>query len=640
MQKNLKLVRKSKNSKSYVPTKQMRKIAVVGSEVYKKGKNPIKFWQELAKGGISWSKPFKKTYEEKFPYFKWFSDGKLNVCYNAVDRHVEQGRGNRVAIIFIPEPVKEKKQIITYSQLYGMVNNAAFLLKKNKIKKGDVVGIYMPLIPETIVFMLACARIGAIHSVVFSAFSSEALRMRLKDGNAKLLITVDKYYRKGKTENLKQRAFKAAKGMKIKKIVVKRKDVGKFFLNKSKKKNKKAKEIKPVEMNSEDILFVLYTSGTTGKPKGVMHSTGGYAVQAYWSTKFNFNLCQADIMWCTADVGWVTGHTYLCYGPLLNGATTLIYEGALNYPTRDRFLKIIEKNNINVFYTAPTALRIFALSGEKYAKKYKLAPLRILGTVGEPIDEETWHWYFKNIGKNRCSLIDTWWQTETGSSLINSLPGVGPFIPVFAGKSFPGIKHAIVNEKGNKLKAGKKGFLVQLSPFAPGMLRGVWKNKKRYKKYFKYGLYFTGDNAIQDKDGNFRILGRADDIIKVAGHRLSTAEVENAIDSYPGISECAVVSKPDKIKGEAIVVFAKPEKGKKIKEEKIISWISEKIGPIAKPAEVYFVSDLPKTRSGKIMRRILKNLLVGEKLKDLSTLVNPGVVEEIEGVIEKNRNKN
>jgi acetyl-CoA synthetase len=338
-------------------------------------------------------------------------------------------------------------------------------------------------------------------------------------------------------------------------------------------------------------------------------------------------------MWCTADIGWVTGHTYALYGILLNGATTLIYEGALNFPKADRYLRIIENNDIEVFYTAPTALRIFALDGKKYTKKFGLKSLKVLGTVGEPIDEETWLWYFDNIGKKRRPIIDTWWQTETGGTLINALPGVGPFIPTFAGKSFPGTKHKVVNEKGKKVKGSKEGLLVQLPPYAPGMLRGIWKNPQRYKKYFKCGMYFTGDNAFC-KNGEFRILGRADDIIKIAGHRLSTAEIENIIDSHPFIAESAVVSRPEKIKGEAIVVFVKLNKGKKVGEKEIIKLVAEKISPIAKPSEVYFVDGLPKTRSGKIMRRILKALLKGEKLKALSTLVNPECVEKIKKLIE------
>jgi acetyl-CoA synthetase len=498
------------------------------------------------------------------------------------------------------------------------------MLQEKGIKKGDVVGIYLPLIPEALVFMLACARIGAIHSVVFSAFSADALKTRLRDGRAKLLISCDYYYRKGKKEDLTKKVKEATKGMKIKKITIKRNEVGRFL--------KKSGEVDPIEMESNDILLILYTSGTTGKPKGVIHDTGGYAVQALWTTRLDFNLRKGDIMWCTADIGWITGHTYACYGPLLNGSTTLIYEGATNYPTSSRLFEIIEDNKINVFYTAPTAIRIFAVDGDKYAKKFKLNSLRVLGTVGEPIDEEAWFWYFNNIGKGRCPIIDTWWQTETGGTLINSLPGIGPIIPTFAGKSFPGTRHDVVDEKGRSAREGKQGLLVQLPPYAPGMLRGIWRNKKRYKKYFKYNMYFTGDNAFK-KGEEFRILGRADDIIKVAGHRLSTAEIENVIDSHPSVSESAVVSKPEKIKGEAIVVFIKLKRDKEVKEEEIAKRVREKISPIATPSEIYFVHDLPKTRSGKIMRRVLKALLRKEELKALTTLVNPECVEDIKEML-------
>jgi len=386
-------------------------------------------------------------------------------------------------------------------------------------------------------------------------------------------------------------------------------------------------------MNAEDTLFILYTSGTTGKPKGVMHATGGYAVQAYASCNYIFNLKPGETIWCTADIGWITGHTYATYGPLLNGATTLIYEGILNYPKPDRYLKIVEENKVNVFYTAPTALRLFALQGVNHAKKHKLESLKILGTVGEPIDENTWNWYFKNIGKNNCPIIDTYWQTETSSAVLCSLPGIGPFIPSYAGKPFPGMQYEIINEKGKKLQANKKGLLVQIPPFSPGLLRGVWKNEKRYKKYFYKEMYMAGDNAFKDKQGNIRVLGRSDDIIKVAGHRMSTAEIENAIASIPQVAEAVIVAKPDKLKGEVPVAFIKIKKP--LTEKQVIQTIVKKIGPIAKPKEVYFVKDIPKTRSGKMMRRILKTLLQGEEIKNTSTMVNPQSVNEIKKALKR-----
>jgi len=618
-----------KSGKIYKPSKKGREISLVPQNVYTISKNSIKFWDDLAKKGISWISPWKTIYKKEKVGFSWFKEGKLNLCYNAIDRHLD--KPDKTAIIFIPENPKEKKQTISYSKLFSMVNEAASMLLKNKVKKGDVVAIYMPLIPEALVFMLACSRIGAIHSVVFSAYSAEALRTRIKDGHAKVLITADYYFRKGKKINLQTKAKKACVGINIKKIILKRAKTGKIF------SGKKFPFVKPVTMNAEDIAFLLYTSGTTGKPKGVMHAVGGYAVQSYWSCRYIFNLKENEVIWCTADIGWITGHTYACYGPLLNNATTIIYEGLPNYPTPSRFLKIIEENKVNVFYTAPTALRLFALQGTAYTKKYSLKSLKVLGSVGEPIDEQTWKWFFDNIGKKNCPIVDTYWQTETGSAVISSLPGVGPFIPTYACKPFPGINYEVVNKKGKKVKPGTKGLLVQAQPFSPGLLRGVWKNKKRYKKYFEHGFYMAGDNAFKDKKGNIRILGRSDDVIKIAGHRMSTAEIENAIESLSSVAEAVIVAKPDKLRGDVPIAFVKIKKP--LKESQVINRVNEKIGPIAKPKEVYFVKDIPKTRSGKMMRRILKTLLAGEEVKNTSTLVNPEAVSEIQDLLRKKKSK-
>jgi len=618
-----------KSGKFFKPSKKAKEESFAKIDVYETAKkSKTDFWGNLAKEGIDWIKPWEITYKtEKSPGFSWFKGGKLNLCYNAVDRHL--ARPDKPAMIFIPENVKEKKQTITYFKLYKMVNNAASMLLDNGVKKGDVVAIYLPLTPEALAFMLACARIGAIHSVVFSAFSSDALRTRIKDGGAKLLVTSDYYFRKGEKVNLKKSADHACRGIKIKKIIVPRKNCGKFLLQKT------SRIVKPAEMDSEDTAFILYTSGTTGKPKGVMHSVGGYAVQAYWSCRYIFNLKEDEVMWCTADIGWITGHTYACYGPLLNNATTIIFEGLLNYPSQDRFMKIIDENKINVFYTAPTALRMFAVQGTKFTGKHKFNSLKVLGSVGEPIDESTWLWFFKNIGKSRCPVIDTYWQTETGGVVVTALPGVGPFMPTYAGKAFPGIEYDVVDDNGRKVRNYKKGMLVQLPPFSPSLIRGVWKNEKRYKKYFKNGVYLAEDNAFKDSNGNFRVLGRSDDIIKVAGHRLSTAEMENAIGKLNGVSEAAVVSKTDQIRGEVPVAFVISKR--KIDEKEIIGIIVKKIGPIAKPSKVYFVEDVPKTRSGKIMRRILKALIAGEEITNTSTLVNPESVEEIKDIILKNK---
>ena len=588
-----------KKGDKYWPSKEMKKIAwIKDKKIYKEAdKNPIKFWEKLAKEGIQWEEPWKKTYEEKLPHFKWFVNGKLNFSTNCLDRHLEKN-ANKTALIWIPEPVKEKAIKLTYKELYEKVNKFANL----------------PMIPEALISMLACARIGAIHSVVFSAFAADALKTRLLDGKSKILISADGYYRKGEKESLKEKVNEAIKKTKVKKIIMvnrikKNKKYRGKYLSFEKEMEKADSYCKPEIMKSEDILFILYTSGTTGKPKGIVHDTGGYAVQAYWTTKWDFNLHENDIIWCTADIGWITGHTYAFYGPLLTGNTSLIYEGALDFPNPSRPWKIVEKNKVTVFYTAPTAIRMFMKCDDKYLKGHKLNSLKILGTVGEPIDKDAWNWYFKKIGKSRCPVIDTWWQTETGGILINALPGIGPFVPTVAGNSFPGTRHVIVNEKGNKTKKGKTGFLAQLSPFAPGMLHGIYKNDKKYKetywKRFK-NKYDTSDGAFV-KNELFRISGRTDDVMKVAGHRLSTAELENVINESSIINESAVVPIPDKIKGQvpiAFVVLRKTNPSETI-EKQLIENVDKKIGPIAKPAKIYFVEELNVTVSLMMAHAVL-----------------------------------
>lgn len=629
-----------KKGGKYWPSKEMKKIAwVKDDKIYKKAdKNPIKFWEELAKEGITWEKHWDKTYEEKLPYFYWFKGGKLNFCVNALDRHLNK---DKTALIWIPESLKEKKVELTYRELYDKVNRFANVLKKLGVKKGDVIAIYLPLIPEALIAMLACTRIGAIHSVVFSAFSSEALKTRILDGKTKILISVDGYYRRGKIENIKKKVDEAVKGTKIKKIIlvdrIKKKKYKGKYLSFEKEIEEADSYCKPEIMNSEDTLFILYTSGTTGKPKGIVHDIGGYAVQAYWTTKWDFNLREDDIMWCTADIGWITGHTYSFYGPLLTGNTTLIYEGAPDFPNPSRWWKIIEENKVTAFYTSPTAIRMFMKFGDKYVKKHKLNSLKILGTVGEPIDEDAWMWYLKKIGKSNCPIIDTWWQTETGGALINALPGIGPFTPTIAGRSFPGTRHAIINKKGKRIKSKKTGFLVQLSPFAPGMLHGIYKNHKKYvETYWKKfkNKYDTSDGAFLDH-GLIRITGRVDDVMKVAGHRLSTAELENSINENAIVNESAVVPIADKIKGQVPVAFVVLKRGNPSEslKKQLKKHVDKTIGPTARPAEIYFVDELPKTRSGKIMRRILKNILDKEELQGLMTLVNPKSVEKIKTMI-------
>ena len=634
-----------KKGTSYFPDKEFKKRAWINSNsIYKEAnKNPIRFWDKLAKE-LHWFKKWNKVFVHKPPYFKWFVGGKINICYNCLDRNLKKRR-NKLALIFEPEPIEEKETKLTYYDLYRKVNKFANGLKKLGVKKGDVVGIYMPMIPETIISMLACARIGAIHSVVFSAFSPNALKIRLKETEAKVLITTDGYYRRGKIINLKESADEGIKGTNIKKVIVVRRANNKIKFVKGRDYffedliEGQSDYCEPEKMNSEDKLFILFTSGSTGKPKGIVHTCGGYTVQAYWTAKYIFDLFDDDIFWSTADLGWITGHTYSCYGPLLNGVTYVLYEGAPDFPNPDRWAKIIEKYGVTTFYTAPTAIRMF----EKEIKKLKekLNTLQIIASVGEPIDEEAWHWFFKEVGKERCPVLDTWWQTETGGILITSLPGVGPFKPTFAGVPFPGIKTDILDDKGKSLPANKEGNLVILPPFSPGMLRGVYKNHKKYVDTYwsKYGdkIYFTSDLAYRDKSGLIRIVGRADDVIKVAGHRISTGELENIIDLDKRVDECAVVGVPHEIKGEIPIAFVVLKSGKqneKMKKE-IIKLVEEKISKIARPSEIYFVRELPKTRSGKIMRRILRRLFTGEKLGDLSTLSNPNCVEEIKKIIKR-----
>ena len=639
-----------KKGNLYFPNKEIKNKAWLNTKaIYKEAdKNPLLFWKKLSKE-ILWEKDPKKTFLHTPPTFKWFVGGKLNITQNALDRHLKE-RKNKVAFIWEPEPLEEEPRVFTYYQLYREVNRFANALKELGVKKGDKVGIYLPMIPEVVISMLAAARIGAVHAVVFSAFSSNALRIRLQDTEAKVLITADGYYRRGKVIDLKKKVDWAIKETKVKKVVVVKRAKNKV----SWKKNRdiwwheiirgKEKECKPQMMDSEDTQFILYTSGSTGKPKGCVHVCGGYTVQSYWTGKWIFDLKDDDIFWSTADVGWVTGHTYSVYSPLLNGATFLIFEGAPNWPNSDRWAQIIEKYGVTVFYTAPTAIRMFKKYDENISKKHSFSTLRLLGSVGEPIDEKSWLWYFREIGKKNCPILDTWWQTETGGILITSLPGLGPFKPSFTGLPFPGFKFDILDEKGKSLSSGKKGNLVLLPPFAPSLVRMVYKNPKKYKKTYwsKYGnkIYFTEDAAYKDKNGLIRIVGRVDDVIKVAGHRLSTGELENILSRHPNVAECAVVGIPHQIKGEVPVVFAILKKKvpfKKIRTE-LIKKIREEISPISQPQEVYVVDDLPKTRSGKIMRRILRRLFTGENLGDLSTLSNPESVKKVKTII-KNETK-
>jgi len=641
----------------YFPSEEFKKKAwVKDKKIYQEAsKDPVKFWEKLAKE-LFWFEKWKKAFLHKPPYFQWFLGGKINITSNIFEKNSLgwEKIKDKTALIWEPEPINEEPRKLTYEELFQEVNKLANALLKLGVKKGDRVGIYLPMIPEVIISILACARIGAVHIVVFSAFSSQALKTRLQITEAKILITADGYSRRGKIINLKENADEGIKpssakategeGTKVEKVIVVKRAKNQIPWNSQKDlwwpeliKNESDK-CEPEIMDSEDLLFILFTSGTTGIPKGCLHVCGGYTVQANFTGKWIFDFQEDSILWCTSDVGWITGITYTVFSPLLNGITTLIFEGAPDWPMPDRWAKIIEKYKVSIFYTAPTAIRMFEKLDGNIANQYKFETLRLLGSVGEPIDEDAWNWYFKEVGKERCPIVDTWWQTETGGILITSLPGIGPFKPAFTGLPFPGIKVEILNEKGNPCKENEPGNLVLLPPFAPGLLRGIYKNEKKYLETYwsQYGkkIYFTSDGALRNKNGLIRILGRVDDVIKVAGHRISTGELEAAINLHPEITESAVIGIPDEIKGEVPMAFAVPsvalaKEGSENLKKEIIEQIRKQIGPIALPKEVFIVEDLPKTRSGKIMRRILKKIWTQEELGDLSTLANPEIVEKI-----------
>ncbi len=638
----------------YYPNEDFKKIALINNrEIYQEAeKDPVKFWEKLAES-LSWQKKWEKTFEHNPPYVKWFVGGKINITENIFEKNPQgwEKIKDKNAIIWQPELVDEEQKIFTYKDLFEKVNKFANALKKLGVKKGDRVGIYLPMIPEVIISMLACARIGAVHTVVFSAFSPHALQVRLQDTEAKILITTDGYYRRGGVVGLKQNADEAVDNTSVEKVIVVKRagnpvnwDEGRdlWFEEIS---SQESGECPAEEMDSEDLFFILYTSGSTGKPKGIMHTCGGYIVQAKFTGQWIFDLKDDDILWCTSDVGWITGHTYTIYSPLLNTVPTLIFEGAPDWPNPDRWAQIIEDNKVTTFYTAPTAIRMFEKYGLEVIEKYKFESLQLLGSVGEPIDDSAWLWYFKNVGKERCPLVDTWWQTETGGILITSLPGVGPFKPAFSGLPFPGMNFEIFDEEGNICPQGKQGNLVLLPPFNPSLLRGVYKNPEKYlETYWKdYGekVYFTSDAAYRDENGLIRIIGRVDDVIKMAGHRLSTGELEAAVNLHPDITECAAIGIPDEIRGEVPIVFViyKGKKGEDEVKKEVVDYIKKEIGPIALPKEVYLVDDLPKTRSGKIMRRILRKLFTGEDLGDLSTLANSEIVSKLKNKVAGNNEK-
>jgi acetyl-CoA synthetase len=611
-------------------------------------RDPEGFWGELAEQ-LDWYKKWDKVLEWDFnkPEIQWFVGGKLNASYNCLDRHLNSWRSNKVALIWQGEPLEENR-IFTYQQLHYHVCKFANVLKKFGVKKGDRVSIYLPMIPELPIAMLACARIGAIHNVVFGGFSSEALRDRINDCGSKILITADGYYRNGRIVQNKANANEALKDCpEVEKVIVARRlgiDVPFAKERDVWWHEEMAKEdiklfCEPAAMDAEDILFMLYTSGSTGKPKGVIHTTGGYLLFVHQTLKWVFDLKDEDVFFCTADIGWVTGHSYVVYGPFALGATTLMFEGVPTYPNPDRFWEIVERYGVSIFYTAPTAIRALMREGEGWVKKRAISSLRILGSVGEPINPEAWRWYYRNVGQERCPIMDTWWQTETGGFLISPLP-ITPLKPGSATFPFPGVLPKILREDGSECEVEEGGSLVIAKPW-PGMLRGFWndQDRKRFKEaYFTMfpGYYFTGDGAKKDEDGYFWLMGRIDDVINVSGHRIGTAEVESALVSHPSVAEAAVIGIPHEVKGQGIYAFVTLKAGMKGSEElrkELLAHVRKVIGPIATPDKLQFADALPKTRSGKIMRRILRKIAAGkiEELGDTSTLTDPNVVIQLAG---------
>jgi len=624
-------------------------------EMYRESvEKPEQFWGRMAREELIWQKPWSEVLQWEEPFAKWFVGGHLNASYNCLDRHLNTPVADKDAIIWEGEPVAPDKpgeeRRLTYRQLHHLVCQFANVLKANGITKGDRVLIYMPMVPEAAIAMLSCARIGAVHSVVFGGFSAQSVADRIYDSQAKLVITADGGYRRGAVVPLKQNVDEAMElrrpngdllAKTVERVIVVRRTGSEVTMTSPRdcwwhEEVAGAGADCPAEpMDSEAPLFILYTSGSTGKPKGILHTTGGYLLYAKLTAKLVFDLKPQDVYWCTADIGWVTGHSYVVYGPLANGATTLMYEGAPNFPEPDRFWRIISKYRVSILYTAPTAIRAFMKWGVEWPQKHDLSSLRLLGTVGEPINPEAWIWYYENIGGKRCPIVDTWWQTETGGIMITPLPGVTPTKPGSATLPFFGIVPEVVDDSGNVVPRNSGGKLVIRKPW-PGMLRGLWGDPQRYKSVYwteVEGSYFTGDGCRQDRDGCFWIVGRIDDVLNVAGHRIGTAEVESAIVSHHDVAEAAVVGRPDQLKGQALVAFVTLKTGieasQKLREE-LRQHVAKEIGPVAKPDDIRFAEALPKTRSGKIMRRLLKQIAAGTDIKgDTTTLEDLGVLAKL-----------
>ena len=636
-------------ARRFPPPPEFVKQANATGELYAKAAQDREtFWADEART-LEWSTPWAKVLEWNPPHAQWFTGGKLNVSVNCLDRHVRTARRNKAAIVWEGEP--GDRRVLTYWDLWREVSRAANALRALGVKRGDRVAIYLPMVPEAAIAMLACARIGAVHSVVFGGFSAESLRDRINDAEAVCLITADGGYRRGQVLPLKRFADEAIEECpSIRHVLVVRRRAGaegdeSFATMKEGRDHwwhrllDQAGYDSPAEaMDAEDLLFILYTSGTTGKPKGIVHTTGGYLTQVTATTKYVFDLKDHDVFWCTADIGWVTGHSYVVYGPLAHGATVVMYEGAPDWPERDRFWKIVARYGVTVFYTAPTAIRAFMKWGEDHPARHDLSTLRLLGTVGEPINPEAWIWYQKNIGGGRCPIVDTWWQTETGGIMITPLPGVTVTKPGSATVPFPGISAELVDNKAMPIKQGG-GFLTLTQPW-PGMLRTIYRDDERYQQTYWSrfpGRYFAGDGAKVDEDGYWWILGRVDDVLNVAGHRIGTMEVESALVDHPSVAEAAVVGRTHELKGQALAAFVTLKEGKHATDslkDDLKDHVVKKIGAIARPDDIIFSADLPKTRSGKIMRRLLKDIAEGRTLGDTTTLADPNVVSKLRDMYE------
>jgi len=630
--------------RTFAPAASFRAQANVRDEdVYARAaRDPEAFWAGFAEE-LEWFSPWSRVLDWKPPHAKWFVGGTINASVNCVDRHVRGPRRNKAALVWEGEP--GDRRTLTYFDLYRQVSQFANVLKSLGVKRGDRVAIYLPLIPELAIAMLACARIGAIHSVVFGGFSSESLRDRINDAQCTLLITADGGWRRGQVVPLKKMADEALTGTpSIKNVII----VQRLHGSPVEVHVKEGRDhwyhrlmqdapyvCEPEKMDAEDMLYILYTSGTTGKPKGIVHTTGGYLVGTYATTKWVFDLKEDDVYWCTADIGWVTGHSYVVYGPLANGATVVMYEGAPDWPEKDRFWRIIERYGVTIFYTAPTAIRAFMRWGTKWPQGRDMSSLRLLGSVGEPINPEAWVWYHRYIGGERCPVVDTWWQTETGAIMITPLPGITTTKPGSATKPFPGITAEIKTDKGDNITGAGGGLLALTKPW-PSMLRGIYGDPDRYvKQYWSRwtpDVYFTGDGAKRDADEFFWLLGRVDDVLNVAGHRIGTMEVESALVDHPRVAEAAVVGRPHEIKGQAVAAFVtlkEGTQGSEILVGELKDHVVKKIGAIARPDDVIFAADLPKTRSGKIMRRLLRDIAEGKTLGDTTTLADPAVVARL-----------